>query len=557
MDNKKLLSILTILRNLSSENEVVEFKEAKNDYSFEKIGKYFSALSNEANLKGQPFAWLIFGVEDKQKNIVGSNYRGANRAALDKLKSEVANKTTNRITFIEIYELKLAEGRVVMFQIPAAPSGYPVAWEGHYYGRDNEDLGALNLEELERIRRQAPHIDWSKATIPDATLADLDPMAIEIARKNFIIKNPRLASEVPQWTDEIFLNKAKVTINKKITRTAIILLGLPESEHYISPALARITWELRDSNNVGKDYQHFTCPFIIAVDSLYAKIRNLKYRYAKIDTLFPDEVDQYDTFTIREALNNCIVHQDYTRSGRINVTEHEDNKLIFSNEGEFLPGSVESVIESDEPPRFYRNAFLAQAMANLNMIDTIGSGIKRMFQKQRDRYFPMPEYDLRREMVKATLIGKVLDVEYAKVLLRNPQLTLEEIILLDKVQKKKILDDEEIALLKSKRLIEGKKPHFIISENVAVSTRQVANYIKLRGEDNIYYKKIVYELICKNQTGTDKKEIRELLSNKLPESITEKQKENKMSYILKKLKEEKKIKNSGTDAFPNWVPRKS
>ena len=44
------------------ENEVVEFKEARSNYHFNDIGKYFSALSNEANLRGLQEAWLIFGI---------------------------------------------------------------------------------------------------------------------------------------------------------------------------------------------------------------------------------------------------------------------------------------------------------------------------------------------------------------------------------------------------------------------------------------------------------------------------------------------------------------
>lgn len=54
------------------------------------------------------------------------------------------NKTTNRITFIEIYELIEPEGRVIMFQIPAAPKGFPIAFDGHYYRRDDEELSPLN-----------------------------------------------------------------------------------------------------------------------------------------------------------------------------------------------------------------------------------------------------------------------------------------------------------------------------------------------------------------------------------------------------------------------------
>lgn len=102
MTHSELHTILRNLRNLTAENEIVEFKEAKNVYDFNKLGKYFSALSNEANLKGKPYAWLVFGVENRKHAIVGTKFR-PQRKDLDSLKSEIANKTTNRITFMEIY----------------------------------------------------------------------------------------------------------------------------------------------------------------------------------------------------------------------------------------------------------------------------------------------------------------------------------------------------------------------------------------------------------------------------------------------------------------------
>lgn len=262
----------------------------------------------------------------------------------------------------------------------------------------------------------------------------------------------------------LFLKKSKLSVGGKLTRTAILLLGLPESDHFIQPAQARITWQLRDADGNSRDYEHLGCPFILAIDQVYAKIRNLKYRYTKVDTLFPEEVSQYDQTAVREALNNCIAHQDYTKSERINVVEYEDGKLIFSNAGEFLPGSVETVLESEEPPRFYRNSHLAQAMVSFNMIDTVGSGIKNIFLQQKQRFFPMPDYDLSNNTVKASLIGKVLDIEFAKVLARNPTLSLEEIIMLDSVQKKKVLTEKEARILKGKGLIEGKKINILFQQ---------------------------------------------------------------------------------------------
>ena len=553
LTQQELIRQLTDLQSLPAETEVTEFKEARNDYDFTKLGRYFSALSNEANLTGKEYAWLIFGVENTHRQVVGSNYRHTNRASLDKLKGEIANKTTNRITFIEIYELTLNEGRVIMFQIPAAPRGIPIAWDGHYFGRDGEELSPLNLEEIERIRKQASYIDWSAGICPDATIDDLDSTAIKQARDNFKIKNQRLSGEVDKWDDEIFLNKAKITISGKITRSAIILLGRSESEHHINPSVAYVTWVLKDKDNVEKDYQHFTCPFILAIDQILGKIRNLKYRYLKENTLFPDEVDQYDTFNIKEALSNCIAHQDYSLRGRINIIEREDGYLTFTNAGEFLPGSVENIIQSDEPPAYYRNDFLVKAMVNLNMIDTVGSGIKRMFRLQSKRLFPMPDYDFSSGKVKITLTGKMLDIEFAKALTRNPNLTLSEIFMLDKVQKKKEMAIEEVVHLKNKKLIEGRRPNFIIADQVAIKSEQISAYPKNRRFDKEYYKKLLLEFLEKKKEGANKEEIKHLFWYKLSNVLSDKQKLRRISVILTELKNEKHIKNSGSDTKPRWV----
>jgi len=78
------------MMELPAETECIEFKEAKGDYGFDRIGKYFSALSNEANLHGKPAGWLIFGVTDSlPRKIVGSNYR-LTLPGLDHLKEEIA-----------------------------------------------------------------------------------------------------------------------------------------------------------------------------------------------------------------------------------------------------------------------------------------------------------------------------------------------------------------------------------------------------------------------------------------------------------------------------------
>src|SRR5688572_14196448 len=123
MTPAELQDTLAELMALPAETEWAEFKEAKNNFDSDDLGKYFSALSNEANLKGQPAAWLVFGVTNKPpRNVVGSNYR-PQRPGLDSLKKEITQHTNNRISFEEIHDLATPQGRVVMFQIPPALRG--------------------------------------------------------------------------------------------------------------------------------------------------------------------------------------------------------------------------------------------------------------------------------------------------------------------------------------------------------------------------------------------------------------------------------------------------
>lgn len=555
MTPEELKSKLKEIMALPAETEWIEFKEARNDYHFDELGQYFSALSNEANLMGKPAGWLIFGVTNKPpRKICSTNYRSA-KQGLDKLKVQISQHTNHQITFIDIHELKEPEGRVLLFQIPPAPQGIPTTWKGVAYGRISERNSPLSLHEIEQIRRQIALQDWSAQICEGAAISDLDPAAIIFARLQYREKNksnPHLASEADQWDDLTFLNKAKVCINGKITRAAIILLGKNEAEHFIYPAIARITWVLKDANNMEKDYQHFGPPLILAVEQVFARIRNLTYRYMADNRLFPTETTQYDKWVIRETLHNAIAHQDYTKGGRINVVE-EAESLLFTNVGEFIPGSVEEAIRRDAPPEIYQNRFLAEAMVSLNMIDTIGSGIKRMFLKQRERSFPMPDYDLSEPgRVRVRIIGKILDERYTRMLMTRTDLDLMAVIALDKVQKSKPITDEEFKSLKKKKLIEGRRSNLFVSAKVAVATDTKVDYIKRRGIDKEYSKKLVLDYLEKFKEAS-RQEIDQLLRDKLSESMSEEQKKSRIKNLLQEMRTEGAIEVLGKGQRSTWI----
>ncbi len=348
---------------------------------------------------------------------------------------------------------------------------------------------------------------------------------------------------VNAWNDAKFLDKAKLTIKGKITRTVLILLGKDESEHFLG-SFVKIRWNLKTVDNKDKDFEIFSIPFILAIDEVYKKIRNLKYRYLREGTLFPDEVLRYDPFNIREPLNNAIAHQDYTKKSYINVVEFEDDHLVFSNYGTFLPKSIEDVVLSDAPEENYRNPFLVAAMKNLDMIETQGGGIRKIFNFQRQRFFPMPDYDLTDGKFKVTITGKLLNEDFARILIKNPNLTLEDILILDKVQKKKLVTDDEYNYLKKQKFIEGRKKNCFLSYTVIEPTNDPklkADYIKNRGLDVEFLKKYLYDYIKMGKVK--RSDIDKFIWEKLPDVLDETKKKNKVKNLLQDLRKEGKIQS--------------
>ncbi len=536
---------------LPTETEWIEFKEAKNDYSFDKIGKYFSALSNEANLNGRPAGLLIFGVTDgSPREVVGSNYR-LSSPGLDRLKEEIARYTNHQMTFAAVHELTVDGKRVVMFKIPPAARGIPTTWKSVVYGRIHESLGPLGLHEIEEIRRQGPQDDWSTKVCRGATLADLDPEAIAFAREKYKEKHKDLAEEVDDWDEISFLARAKICSEGRITNAAILLLGKNEAAHLLSPAIAHIVWVLRDGDEVEVDYAHFGLPLVLTVDKVFDKVRNLTVRHISGETLFPFEVTQYDPWVIREALHNCIAHQDYRQSARITVTERPGS-LMFTNRGDFIPGTVQSIIERDMPPDRYRNPLLASAMVELNMIDTIGSGIKRMFKIQRDRNFPMPDYDFGEAgVVRVTIPGRVIDEKYTRMLIKRKDLTLMDVIALDKVQKGYLITPEERSALRKKKLIEGRSPNLYVSESVAAEIDTRADYIRKRSFDRAHFKSLVIAYL-ETYHEANRAEIEDLLLDKVSDALNEEQKHHFVRDLLQEMRKDGTIIPIGRTKAAKW-----
>lgn len=568
MNTPTLLDTLDRLLSLPREQCTVEFKSNLAEQA--EIGQYLSALANVAALDGHDRAWLVWGVADGSHAVIGTTFDpfGPKAGGNQSLMMWLQQMTQPRADF-QFHEVAHPQGRVVMLEIHPARSA-PVAFQQVRYIRVDSHktrLGEHPDKEARLWARLGVKEDWSGAVVPGATLDDLDPDALAAARQRFTEyllrsepdagRHDAIRSESAAWSDETLLNKARITKQGRITRSALLLLGRDESAHFLSPADAKISWIPRDANNAMLTSQHFGPPFLLATEKAFARVRNLTLDHMPDGTLFPTPVPRYDSWVMREALHNAVAHQDYALGGKINLVEHPD-RLVLGNLGQFLPESVEWMLEHQSPPEHYRNQWLIDGMIRLRMIDQAGSGIRRMFTTQRQRLFPLPDYvfDATPQglpRVELTLQGQVLDVKFARALMARSDLTLAQVLLLDRVQKGRSLTPDEARGLREQGLIEGRAPRHFISAKVAEVTGQKARYIHNRGLDDTYYQRLVLDYLSRYGKAT-RADLDALLLAKLPDVLSPTQKANKVKNLLQAMRHGGLVHRQGPRGQGDWRP---
>ncbi len=549
MSDDDRIALIDRLRALPTETEWFEFK--RNHCDPQTLGEYLSALANAACLASQARGYLVFGIDNDTHDVVGTHfdpYAIKGKGNQDLLPWLGAGLLPN--TGIDTRIVEHPDGRMVLFEVGPARD-QPVSFYGTAWVRVGASKTELAKQPEKARALWTRGTDWSAETCERASMADLDPHAVAKAREQFVVKHPAQASEVAAWDDLTFLNKARVLKQGAVTNTALLLLGRGESTTLLTPAVAKISWILKDADNRELDYEHIGPPFLLAGDRLLQRIRNLIVRALPSGTLFPQEFTQYDPWVIREGLHNAIAHQDYRRHGRIVVVEFPD-RVLLTNVGDFLPGDVETVIRQDAPQALYRNPFLADAMVELNLIDTQGGGIKRMFETQRRRSFPLPDYDLTVVgQVAVGITGRIVDERYTRLLMERTDLDLGQVMLLDRLQKGQRIGRDDHRRLKSAGLVEGRYPNLMVAGAIARAAGDAGRHIRERGLDQRYYLDLIVALV-REHGPVGRSEVNDALVSKLPDRLGPEQKRRKVHNLLQELRRSGRLVNDGTRSRPRW-----
>lgn len=540
-------------REYPQENSRCEWKEMKNlknSFAGDEGDDVISYVSAIANMEG---GFLVIGVKDQTLEVVGTDLTKFNfnaQSAVYKLVEHCTNLSSEGLT-IQEYITDDTHKVVWVITIPKHQSRLPIYAHKKAWQRIADSLVEITPERMNAIIDEPSMTasDWSAVVVKNASLSDLDEVAIAKARKMFKKVHSRISEEeINSWSTEEFLMRSGILIEDGLTRAALILLGKTESVFKLRPAVVEVTWTLRNDEDDVVDYEHFTIPFIMTVDDILAKIRNLTMRELPGGSLFPETMKQYDDYTIREALHNAIAHQDYTLQQRINFVE-TPKYLYYANGGSFIPGTLQRAMETKGPQRHFRNECLCQAMVHFNMIDTVSRGIRLMFSGQKERCFPMPDYEIdtiKRE-VAVRVYGNAIDKKYTQLLKNTPTLTLKDCILLDAVQKGHTIEPNEAAELLLRGLVEGTYPNIYIAEGIARQTGELGIYVKNRGLKRKYYKDMVLAFLEKKTDGANRREIDELLSDLIPKST-----KSPDSYIGNLLSELKNIDRKVTYQNGLW-----
>ncbi len=509
------------------ENERHEWKAWRNlrhkvnGKASEDLVSYVSAISN---MNGGS---VVIGVEDTTLVPVGiadcGDYTPENLP--HRLLGSCANLPSLGLS-VEVLHATDTGALVWVLHVPRHAPRKAVIAHSKAWQRDGDSLVTLRDDRHAAILSEGlVGEDWSAVVVPKASLADLDPDALALARRQYAAKHAqaRWSQEIAGWDDATFLDKAKLTVHGGMTRAALLLIGRAESAVLLSPHPAEIVWKLPQDRSA----ESFFPPFILATTQVLARIRNPIIKLFPESQLIPVQLPRYDTRLVLEALHNCIAHQDYGLGARV-VVEEWSERLRFLNAGNFFDGVPGDYFLGRCTPKRYRNQWLAAAMDQIGMIDKAGFGIKDMVEIQRKRFLPLPDYvgsDAHQTVFN--VMGQALSQDYSRLLMEQPNIDLATILLLDLLQKGEELSTAQRQELRQRGLVEGRGHRTTISASVAAATGREAEYVDAVGLDDDHFRALVLKLLAVGPQPRAK--INLLLLGKLPATIQGK--ERRVAYV--------------------------
>jgi len=484
------------LLQVDKESEHLEFKEAKNQYNFEN-GKesvlgYCTALANEGGGK------LVLGVSDKfPREVVGTNAFGN----VDKLENNLYSKLKRKV---EIQELIMNKKRVLIFYIPSRPIGYPLDLNGQFLMRQNDSLVSMTNEVLKKIYDEQVN-DYTEKIDKNITFKDLDPLSI-INLRELILESGRTETDISRLDDKQLLKDLRLLTKEGYVLAALVLLGKETSlQKHLPYSEIRYAYKLDDSQESIQDQIIYRKGYLQYYNEIWSKVdaRNLNLQIQIGMKMIQRKA--LDEKTIREAVNNAIIHRDYSEK-QSTIIFHTNDYINITSPGGFLEGvTVDNILNASKP----RNKLLADVLYKCGFVESLGSGVNTMYRKQLSLGKEPPDYsESDKHNVRLRLSAKIDDIGFAKYVFQvasklGKDLSDTELLVLKKLKNYPVGEKtREISRLKSLGLVETNyKGEYILSKDYYIQSESRTDYIKQKGISKIRAKESIREYLAQYGKG--------------------------------------------------------
>ena len=526
---------------LGKENERLEFKEAKNNFHFEKLVDYCAALANEGG------GTMILGVTDKTPwSVVGSR-------AFQDLERTKAGLVERLRLRIDAEEISHPKGRVVVFQVPSRPLGMPIGHRGVYWMRAGQDLVPMTPDRLRQIFHEAGP-DFSAEICGRASLEDLDPSAVERFRSMWRRKSGN--ESLDQLPVEQVLTDAELLVAGKLTYAALILFGTRRAlGRRLAQAEVILEYRSSEASIPSQRRDEYREGFFLFADDLWKRIADRNEVLHFQDGLFVWDIPAFNEAVIREAVLNAVSHRDYRLAGSVFV-RHFPRKLEVVSPGGFPPGiTVENILWRQSP----RNRRIAEVFAKCGLVERSGQGANRMFEGCIKEGKPKPDFSGTDDhQVAVTFCGEIQDTRFLRFLERLGRerlasFTTQDLLILDAVHGEQLIEDEWVPRLPVlveqgvlERIGRGTGTRYVLSRQLYGLLGKRGVYTRKRGLDRETNKALLLKHIEDSQEeGSPFAELLQVLPALSREQV---------KRLLRELKQAGHVQPVGSTRTARWYP---
>lgn len=389
MDNQELNILLDRIRGISDENEWIEFKV--NNMSPAEVGVRISALSNGACLSNQQFGYLIFGIEDNTRKIVGtSKFFKEQKKGNDILEHWLIQRLDPRIDF-KVYDFDRGQMKVSLLQIPAA-TNQPVRFMHEAYVRIGSITRKLKeFPDKERkiwLNNQQNVFETkiAKTNIKPLKILELLDVVKYYEMQNLQIPSSTLVMVKKMEEEQLIVDRGN---NYDITNLGAILFAkdLNKFENLYRKSIRVIVYKGKSRIETEREFPGRR-GYAIGFSRLIEFIEALLPTNEVIEKSIRTEVKVYPNIALRELIANALIHQDFSLKGTGPMIEIFKDRIEISNPGKPLIDVLRFI---DHNP-VSRNEKLAYFMRRLNICEERGSGIDKVIRSCEIFQLPAPEF---------------------------------------------------------------------------------------------------------------------------------------------------------------------